>query len=411
MKLLTTIAVALIIAMYSCAKEDPAPGNIVKEFNPVPVVKTNDLPLYAHYMPWFEDRSTSNNGNWGWHWTMNNQNPDIILEDNRRQIASHYYPLIGPYASSDPDLLEYHLLLMKYSGIDGILIDWYGTYDVYDYAMNKRNTEALVEKIEKVGLKFAIVYEDATVKNIIQQTSEEDGRSIARMDMVYLQQKFFSKESYITVDGKPLLLVFGPNHFNQPTDWDFVMSVFSNKPCFMPLWSRSGETGSATGGEFIWVDLVNVDEKYATASSHNYFGGGAWPGFHDFYKEGGAGTGYFYIDHSNGQVWRNLLQKALDNKQHIKFLQLITWNDFGEGTIIEPTREFGYSYLEELQQFTGLDYDISQLEFITKQYNLRKRYKSDIKSQQSLDQAFYYWVSLQHSKAQNIIDSLDNLSK
>jgi hypothetical protein len=412
MKKAIYVIIILATTLHSCAKEEqPSARKTIKEFNPLPVTKTNDLQLFAHYMPWFEDKSTSGNGNWGWHWTMSNQNPDIILENNQRQIASHYYPIIGPYASSDPDLIEYHLLLMKYSGIDGILIDWYGTYDVFDYALNKRNTEALLDKIEEVGLKFAIVYEDATIRNVLEQTSEDDGRLVARMDMLYMQEKFFSKKSYITIDNKPLLLVFGPNYFTQPTDWDFVMSVLTKKPCLMPLWGRSDETGTNTGGEYIWVDLVDVDEKYATATSHETFGGGAWPGFHDFYKEGGAGDGYFYIDHSNGSVWRNLLQKANENKQNIDFLQLITWNDFGEGTIIEPTIEFGYSYLMDLQNFTGLKYDISQLKSITTQYNLRKKFNSDKESQQELDQAFYYWVSLQDTKAKNIIDSLDNLSK
>ena len=30
-------------------------------------------------------------------------------------------------------------------------------------------------------------------------------------------------------------------------------------------------------------------------------------------------------------------------------IQLATWNDFGEGTCIEPTREYGYRYLEAIQ--------------------------------------------------------------
>ena len=31
-------------------------------------------------------------------------------------------------------------------------------------------------------------------------------------------------------------------------------------------------------------------------------------------------------------------------------IQLVTWNDYGEGTMIEPTHEFGYKFLEVIQQ-------------------------------------------------------------
>jgi hypothetical protein len=90
----------------------------------------------------------------------------------------------------------------------------------------------------------------------------------------------------------------------------------------------------------------------------------------------------------------------------MKYLQLITWNDFGEGTMIEPTNEFGYTYLEKLQTFTGLSFHKSDLEEIAKQYSLRKSKGSDKASAKVLDQAFYYWVSLQNAKAIQLIDSL-----
>jgi len=56
--------------------------------------------VFVHLMPWFETRQTSEDGSWGIHWTMTNQNPDIIVgENDKRQIAAHYYPEIHPYGS------------------------------------------------------------------------------------------------------------------------------------------------------------------------------------------------------------------------------------------------------------------------------------------------------------------------
>ncbi len=86
-------------------------------YNPVQVSKSVNNKIYIHLMPWFESAQYS--GYWGQHWTMANQNPDIMDGTGKRQIAAHYYPLIGPYASGDPDLVEYQLLLKKLAAADG----------------------------------------------------------------------------------------------------------------------------------------------------------------------------------------------------------------------------------------------------------------------------------------------------
>lgn len=102
-------------------------GSTTSALTPVNVSKTFGKKIYVHIMPWFESNATSGNGAWGLHWTMANQNPNNTDATGRRQIASYYYPLIGPYGSADKDVIEYQLLLMKYAGVDGVLIDWPGT--------------------------------------------------------------------------------------------------------------------------------------------------------------------------------------------------------------------------------------------------------------------------------------------
>jgi glycoprotein endo-alpha-1,2-mannosidase len=97
-------------------KQPPAPAE---------VIKNNAKKVYVHYMPWFFN--LKQDGYWGQHWTMTNKNPNNIDITGKREIASHYYPLIGPYSSNDNDLQEYHLLLMKLSGIDGVIFDWYSS--------------------------------------------------------------------------------------------------------------------------------------------------------------------------------------------------------------------------------------------------------------------------------------------
>lgn len=397
--------------LLGCKKEEPS-GTTDKEtkveiFEPVPVTKTNNTKVWVHYMPWFEDKTTSGNGQWGQHWTMANKNPDIIGADGKRQIASHYYPLIGPYASSDTDVLEYHFLLMKYAGIDGILIDWYGTRQLYDYPLNKRNTEAIVDVLENVGLEYAIVYEDQTLRDGFESDAQRLSQAVA--DMNYLRTNFFNDGHYIRQDGKPLLLTFGPQIINDPEGWHTVFNVLADKPAFFTLYGHAHRANNSSYqnamGEYIWVDATPMETKYSQLGDMRHFIGGAYPGFDDYYKEGGWGEPVLGdIDHENGALFDRLLQLATD--ENVTQLQLITWNDFGEGTMIEPTEEFEYLFLEKLQDFTGLPYSKAALEQIYKYYTLKKQFANQTEKQRELQQVFYYLISLQHDKATEWINKI-----
>ena len=79
---------------------------IVVELDPIKVQKGNSTKVYAHYMPWFKSKPFS--GYWNLHWTQSNRNPDNFTEEIadinglgqinylKREIAAHFYPLIGP---------------------------------------------------------------------------------------------------------------------------------------------------------------------------------------------------------------------------------------------------------------------------------------------------------------------------
>jgi len=402
----------LIIGFTSVAcdknvPDEPGEFRIVK-YDPVAVTKTNSTITWAHYMPWFETNETSGNGKWGMHWTMSTKNPNVVDQNGKRQIASHYYPLTGPYATSDANIIEYQLLLMKYSGIEGILIDWYGSSDWNDYGSNRRNTETIIEALDEVGLKFAIVYEDRTIPEVLKHDNSLDRISAAQADMTYLEENYFSNPSYITIDNKPLLLVFGPEEFHLSSEWGEVFSVLSTEPCFLPLNGASNQTTPYSSGEYIWVDNSSLDNKYGNMGKFDLFIAGAYPGFNDFYKEGGWGDGFSWsIDFKNGETLKQNLQKAKNAKA--EYVQLITWNDYGEGTIIEPTLEYGYDLLEIVQYFTGVNYTTAELEKIMDLYNLRKKYGNTSDNKKYLDQAFYYFVSLQQEKAIYLTDSLNRI--
>lgn len=398
----------ILVFLPSCKKEkEPAPEIFeLRKYAPVDVSRQNPMHIYVHYMPWFEDKSSSASGDWGIHWTMAARNPDIIGPVGNREIASHFYPMIGPYASSDPNVIEYHLLLMKYSGIEGILFDWYGASDINDYGAIRKNTEAMIGMLDEAGLKFAVVYEDRTIGAALDQHPETDPVTMARDDMLYMEEHYFNHSNYIRLDGKPLLLLFGPEYFHDPAAWEEILYVLEEEPVFLVLNGASSQTAPWSSGEYIWVSNTSPDSRYATAGNFEYFMGGAYPGFNDYYSEGGWGEGFTWsIEYNDGITLQENLQKAKD--YNMDAVQLITWNDFGEGTMIEPTLEFRYKLLEKVQDFAGVQYNASDLEQIRRLYELRKTWPAGNSYQTLLDQCFYYYVSLQTDKAKSIMDSLE----
>lgn len=398
------ILMAIFTACDSGGEDTGNDGFVVQSYKPAAVTKSNNTEVYAHYMPWFETPQSTGNGNWGYHWTMNKKDPNRMDADGKREIAAHFYPLIGPYASSDEDVLEYHLLLMKYSGIDGVLIDWYGTRDFYDYPANKKNTEVLVKMTEKVGLKFAIVYEDQTLRDGMDSKPEKIAQ--AKADMRYLETNFFSRDNYIKMNEKPLLMCFGPQVIQEPADWTSVFSVLNVKPLFMPLQYFSGRANNSSAtnaqGEFMWTGSDGeMISKYEHIKQFGTWMAGALPGFKDYYVEGGQ---YPTYPHEEGARLKRDLQLAKDN--NAKYLQLITWNDFGEGTMIEPTLEFGYKFLTEIQSFAGTNYSEVLLSDVYRYYTLKKVTNKDELIVKMLRQVHYYFVSLQTDKACELLDEV-----
>jgi hypothetical protein len=353
-------------------------------------------PVMVHYMPWFVSQPYS--GSWGWHWTMNHFNPNVVNTNGEQEIASWYYPLIGPYDSVDPAVLEYHVLLMKLAGIDGVIVDWYGMDNFNDYAVNNQRTLALFNYTRKAGLKFSLCYEDATIQHEIDGKYITAGAAIshAQQTMLYVQTNFFSDASFLRLSNAPVLLNFGPQYFYNSSDWTSIFSVLNatNQPAFFtednrlavgsgafdwpPMWMSGGGTNTLTAAQ-LQSYLVSFELK-AKNQAWPGFVSSAFPRFHDIYAQAGVGSSYGYLDDANGSTFTNTLSRAMTNNSAI--VQIVTWNDFGEGTMVEPTREYGYRDLGIVQDLRrqcldpSFSYHTNDLAMAFRFYNLRKQYGS-----------------------------------
>ena len=398
---------AIVIFNYSCqdkslAESEDLEFNVI-QFEPISVNKTIKMPVYAHYMPWFQTPEFS--GYWGNHWTMANKNPEEFI-NGQRSIASHYYPLIGPYDSSDENYLEYALICMKLSGIDGILIDFYGQSQFNDYPQLLVASNAVIEMCEKVGLDFAIVYEDRTIKSILDQGYGSKA-GLAKEDLLYIEKNYFPKSNYVNIDNKPILLNFGPITLTSNEDWENAFSEIKTDFYFFPLayHPRYYNLNTIVDGVYSWVGEAQSDDFYNYGKQFDYLGGSGIFEFREFYEEGGwDNTGQSDILPRGGNLLRETLEKS--KASSVDFIQLITWNDWGEGTAIEPSVEHQFEPLSIIQEFVGAPFKKEDLDLSISLYLKRKEYKGNRLINKKLDQVFYYLVSLQTSEAKEILDDL-----
>lgn len=249
------------------------------------------------------------------------------------------------YSSHDPEVIRNQIRKAKSMGVSAFVVDWYGDRDAY-----VDQSYALVQTAaEKNKFHVAMMYEES---------NQEDGatdEAIADFTMfhdTYLTSKAKGHAAYLTYDGRPVIFVF-PN--GNHTDWAKVRSVV-NQWTPAPLLIQENLPGphpEAFDGFYPWInpgplgwaaDGSNWGERYladfyktmATKYSDMIIVGGAWPQLDDSkaswslnrHIAGKCGETY----QSTFNFWRQFFPPG----QTIPFMMIETWNDYEEGSDIEP---------------------------------------------------------------------------
>ncbi len=313
--------------------------------------------ILAHYMPWYQTPTVQ--GRWGEHWTGwgKEHDPEKTNENGLPDIWSHYHPLIGPYDSADSDLLECHLLQMKLGGIDGVIVDWYGIVPEVDYPQIHEATRAMFAACGKVGMKFAPCFEDRSVDLMLKRNklTEEQVPGYLTETFQWMEKEWFGQPQQARHDGRPLVLMFGPIYVQNTETWKQVLGSLKEKPALFGLhhlWRKAAADGGFTWVHFdAWAGNPDSDtvknrlkETYAyPAPDPAQVIPSAIVGYHDVYPQS-----HGRVEERDGQTLRESIDVCMEGPWSL--IQLVTWNDYGEGTMFEPTHENGYRALEILQE-------------------------------------------------------------
>ncbi|HVY26677.1 MAG TPA: carbohydrate-binding protein [Polyangiaceae bacterium] len=411
-------------------------------YAPQPVGHANTTKrVFMHYMPWFEAKNTqhgySRKNAFGWHWTMNN----CTAETNGllNSVCAVEKPLIGPYSSSDPYVIEYHLLLIKYAGFDGVALDWGGVLPVGDLPDNKYNGDQMINRLSDFGLKFLVVSEDRNYQRDNQAGVADswagihnDSDDIADLaaDLNCLKaggtcgNQYFGNSQYEKFNNVPVLLTFGPAFLQQGFYWDqgyAAAGLNSGSTYHAALWYQGSQLGNESDGTFAWIwqGAGAVGDASWTAQTHEQYYCDNEPvnssrlkvasifASHDtYYARGGAGSdaGNFQVPFNGGAQIDQSADKVLGSNAN--YVQFATFNDWGENTQAEPSVGQGYTALQHLQTKLGAGYGLNELQLIKRLFDerVKARKNNDTTRQANLDQASAYLAAKNISGAQTIID-------
>jgi hypothetical protein len=169
----------------------------------------------------------------------------------------------------------------------------------------------------------------------------------------YIGSAADGREAYLTSDGRPVIFIF-PKHGN--TDWNQVrqrVGKWEHPPLLLYEDDPPPQYSSDFDGEYAWVypgskgwrpdgqawgeDYLNdFYAKMRTRHPDQITVGGVWPGFDDSKSSWSL---HRRIDPRCGQTFEDTLRvfrEHDDPSRPIPFLLIATWNDYEEGTAIEP---------------------------------------------------------------------------
>lgn len=301
---------------------------------------------------------------------------DLYVNGEIKDIASTYYPAIGPYDVTDPDVAEYHVLLAKAAGIDGFMAE----FTLGQEAQLLSLVRAACRYDFRIGVNW--ISQSHLGENVWRDRAEAMAKA---RDLVRFMAEKVYKPCGVTVGGRPLLLVFlaHPREPANPSDPFFspaevreLRGVMANAGCdadFLVLpWERLPDLpgGRSTGervwdGYFPWVWLTPgapagtgwtheasresyvalLRDYYAMAERVKWEGrigtyiGAVCPGFDD-HRGQAWGEGYRRHLPADGgetlrQAWDELVRSGAETAL------IVTWNDWVESSQIEPSLELG----------------------------------------------------------------------
>ncbi|MBO3803258.1 MAG: glycoside hydrolase family 99-like domain-containing protein [Candidatus Brockarchaeota archaeon] len=252
--------------------------------------------------------------------------------------SSTFYPLFGPYDSRDERLIEAHVKLAKAAGLDGFVCSWWGEGTFEDAALRK-----VLEVSNREGFKITIYYE--SVREVSQDQVIDE--------LAYVLENYSTEPSFLKIEGKPVLFIYAVSALGRsPGFWETVVGRVENISGTDALFLA--DTFDASYAEPfdgmhtynpIWINEAELASAYRREAKVARVLGKLWaatvvPGYDDR-KVRSPGT---FVGRRGGEYYNSTWEGSVSSDPD--FVLVCTWNEWHEGTNVEPSREFGFDYLK-----------------------------------------------------------------
>ena len=295
--------------------------------------------VLAFYYTWYGTPEI--HGRWV-HW-------DKVNPEEHDIASSTHYPAKGAYDSHDPKIIDDHIRMAKDAGLDGFICTWWGRGAFDDVAFRKVLDIAARNRFE-----VTVYWETAPGKGREQIDQAVD-------DLVYLVGEYGGHPAFLKVEGKPVFFVYGRVMGQVPMkSWPDIISEARKRAGKDFLLIADGYR-EAYARVFDGIHVYNiagacgggkqVDEIRAFASE-------SFPGAVATARKRGAVScitiipGYddtkirtpgLKAERWDGATYRVLWEEAA--KADPDWILITSWNEWHEGSEIEPSWEDGDQYI------------------------------------------------------------------
>jgi hypothetical protein len=354
------------------------------------------------YQPWFR----AQNNLWAnWYYNSANYggrlyNPATIIgvgENQKRDIAAVHYPIIGTYDSTDYEVLYYHASLIKAMGIDVIQMNYYAGLPSAQYQLDV--LDQLFDIGVELNIKISILYEPKIHLNgwIYHPSRLSSIQAIAN-DFITFLEKYEGHEALLQYNGIPMIEIFGLNLVNG-LEWKTILDAVFLSVDYRPKLMGDGVSDgdySSIESMFQWnlfraslengtsdaviSHLLDINQKVLDWDLDNQGSklpvAIVYPGFDDTPIRSWqtiANAKVRKIERTGINFYSDSWQAFKELRPNFDWLIIATFNDWNEGTNIEPSRELGhqlaYLTMTGIAEFKGkAPPTLATLEAITTHY-------------------------------------------
>lgn len=244
------------------------------------------------------------------------------------------------YRSDDPRQIANQVADMMSRGIDGAVVDWYGP----NAGVSSRSTELLLRESEARGFQFALSVDGGPLKACLNRGCDVNTQLLSELQ--YAERNFEGSPSYMRWQGRPVVFFFDAEKY--PVNWQSIRANLRLSPWF--IFRNSGAFDNPNSdGAFSWVapETVNANDPEGLAYLERFYNraqrnpgkfamGSVYKGFDDSRASWGQGR---HIPENCGQTWLDTfagINRFYSASHQLPALLIVTWNDYEEGTAIEP---------------------------------------------------------------------------